>query len=360
MSLVDDIHEAVLRPELWPVALAAIARAMNVKDIAIGAFDTETERHESLNLPIDPGFEHSYASYWAPRNFLWQGTCTLPIGQLFSFETVMAREEFVRTEFFNEWWKPQGMVRSLGTNLLVEGSLSVVATVYRPASRPDFDTADTAKLRGLVPHLQRAMQLRSRLGQAEQEHADLRVALAALDKPALLVDRNARVLFANPHAERLIADQALRVSRRGCLTADAAAEAAQVQRVVFDALEHGGAGGRIPLRRSSGRPVTLLVSPLHASVSTFARRAALILVDDPDQVALRPPEIATLRAAYGLTNAEAKLALALAAGLKLRETADLLGITFSTARAHLAHVFQKVDVTTQSQLVRVMIKGGLG
>ena len=83
----------------------------------------------------------------------------------------------------------------------------------------------------------------------------------------------------------------------------------------------------------------------------------MVLIDDPDYPggALRPD---LLRGAYGLTMAEARLALAIVAGRKLRDVADELGITFATARTHLARIFHKAGVTSQVQLVRLLIKSG--
>src|SRR5690554_7658439 len=67
---------------------------------------------------------------------------------------------------------------------------------------------------------------------------------------------------------------------------------------------------------------------------------------------------------FDFTPAETTLALELANGLSLEETAEKLGITRNTARAHLRAIFAKTGIKRQAELVRVMLNSvvslGLG
>ncbi len=70
-----------------------------------------------------------------------------------------------------------------------------------------------------------------------------------------------------------------------------------------------------------------------------------------------PPllDAARLAAAYGLTRAEAGVALAVVEAGGLARAASRLGISRSTARTHLQHVFQKTGVHRQAELVRLLL-----
>ncbi len=358
-SLKDAIYETMVRPDAWTAALVGIAAYLDVKDLAISAYDLESRKDETISLPIDPDFAFSYATHWASRNFLWKASAKLPVGATFGFETFMPPASFARTELYGEWFGPQGMDRAMGVNLLAADPVSVTLVGYRPSSRAAFEPADTARLRRLFPHLQRAMQVRARLASAEGDVADFRATLAALDKPALLVDPHSRVLYANAPAEALFSGRLLMVSREGRLSAWSSDESNALHGLVFAAAQ-GAAGGKMVIRRPIGWPVTLLVSPLHRSQSVFAKSVSLILVDDPEPRVRAPPDVDLLAAAFHLTAAEAQLVVTLLQYGKLRAAAERLGITFATARTHLAHVFQKTQVSTQTELVRLLIKTGLG
>jgi DNA-binding CsgD family transcriptional regulator len=63
------------------------------------------------------------------------------------------------------------------------------------------------------------------------------------------------------------------------------------------------------------------------------------------------PDAAALRAAFGLTPAEARLAVQLAEGKGLNEAARTLGITRATASSQLRAVFAKTNTQRQAELV---------
>lgn len=361
LTLTDSIYDAVARPDAWGEVVAAIAKRLGAVNFAICAVNQQTGAYSVLSVPIDPDFTRSFETRWNVGNDLWNASGRLVVGSTFSFVSLFQGNAFQRTEFFNEWWRPQRMEVALGANLLFDAPVAAVAVAFRPASRPEFGAAEIGFLSELLPHLQRATQLRIRLASDDLRREDIRTILEALGKPALVVDRDCRILFANDHAERLIAEEVLAVSRGGSLSAWKTSETKSLRRLVFEAAGNGaiGPGGKIAVHRAAGRPVTLLIAPLHRSHSVFARPSSLILIDDPEQTDTARPQAGLLCAEYGLTNAEAKLALTLAGGKNLRSAADELGIAFNTARVHLAHVFQKTDVGSQSNLVRLLIRGGL-
>jgi DNA-binding CsgD family transcriptional regulator len=62
-----------------------------------------------------------------------------------------------------------------------------------------------------------------------------------------------------------------------------------------------------------------------------------------------------LRSHFGLTPAEAKLALHLVAGETLRAAAAKLSITYETARTELKNIFNKTGTCRQAELVIVIV-----
>ena len=68
---------------------------------------------------------------------------------------------------------------------------------------------------------------------------------------------------------------------------------------------------------------------------------------------------AAARQLFDLTDAEAKFSSALASGSSLTEAAEAQGVRISTARTHLARIFQKTHTRQQSQLVYLLRSAAL-
>jgi DNA-binding CsgD family transcriptional regulator len=83
-------------------------------------------------------------------------------------------------------------------------------------------------------------------------------------------------------------------------------------------------------------------------------RMALICATDLE-LDMRAPED-ELRALFGLTPAEARLAGAVFDGLTLPEAADRFGVSVNTVRFQLARVFDKTGAARQADLVKLMTR----
>lgn len=110
-------------------------------------------------------------------------------------------------------------------------------------------------------------------------------------------------------------------------------------------------------RPSGKRPYTLLV---RSGTRTAEEReingsaCALVFILDPE-LPVQTAE-SELRQLYGITSTEARLANLLMEGRTLDECCDLLKIRRSTGRTHLQHLFEKVGVQRQTELVSVLLK----
>jgi len=173
----------------------------------------------------------------------------------------------------------------------------------------------------------------------------------------VLLDGQKRVVFANQHAAELHArGDGVHICSSGIgllRTQDNARLQGLIAHVVCG---HEAAVRSMRALRSSGkRPYGFLVAPVlrrdRARV-TF-RPAVCIVIADPDSARALPVE--RLQEAFGLTEAEGRLAARLAAGDGLRSAAQSLGITYGTARARLAEIFQKTETRRQGELINLLL-----
>jgi DNA-binding CsgD family transcriptional regulator len=75
--------------------------------------------------------------------------------------------------------------------------------------------------------------------------------------------------------------------------------------------------------------------------------------EEPGQQ-LEPPT-RLLERVYGLTNAEADVALRVLRGDGLKPVCEELSLSMATVKTHLQHVFDKTDTHRQAELVRLLL-----
>ncbi len=249
----------------------------------------------------------------------------------------------------------------MGATLLAEGWVSTVVSVSRPYSEGAFDTAEARLFAAVIPHLQRAVQLRRRLAALDGPPTSSAEMLNRLPHAVLLADAGAGVIFANQAAARMLgAGDGLSLGRDG-LTAETTEDTRRLRQTIADcaapASELGGAGGRLRLLRRDQGPLTVLVIPHRTRVTWIdvLRPTAILFVTDAEQAAVVRSE--RLGQDFGLTPAEAVFAVEIAKGDGLQAAASRLGVSLTTVRTHLAHVFDKTGTRRQAELVRLILQG---
>jgi DNA-binding CsgD family transcriptional regulator len=172
-----------------------------------------------------------------------------------------------------------------------------------------------------------------------------------------VVDHEARVMFANEAANRLLGD-GLSTSQ-GLVQASSRAHQGAFTRLMRSALRPEPEPGHvepIALPRPSGRrPLLVQAIPVGSRQADWSMpdtAAALVIVIDPEQNYAGTAEKA-LRL-LGLTRSEARLAALIGNGHTRAEAADTLGISESTASDTVKQVYAKLDLSRQSELVRLV------
>jgi DNA-binding CsgD family transcriptional regulator len=177
----------------------------------------------------------------------------------------------------------------------------------------------------------------------------------------LLLDEYKRVVYANQPAEVLRSSgDGIRLSAEG-IVALRKQDHDRLQGLIVRVLSAVTSpsvcpGGVMRVPRPSGkRAYTVLVAPLSRRypILSMFRPAVCIVITDPDAQPPLPSQ--RVQAAFGLTEAEARLASLLASGAELRSAAAELNITYGTARARLAEIFQKTETRRQSELIKLLL-----
>lgn len=288
--------------------------------------DAQLAVYESAFAPMDP---------WAQAAAQGQRP-----NEAMDLALLVPVESFVRTAFYNDYIRAMGddTARCMGVMVRNDFGQGMIA-IQSGRSRQGFTAAQIAGMDHAAGHLRRLLAVRGKLAGVERRADAARRMLDALPQAALLVRADGRILEANRQAEMLLAEGRLLYRKAGGIGApqgDAALLAA-IAGACDPRLPTAGAaatGGGVP-------PV--LAMPVRDSGGA---RCALLLVDS----ARAPDGVARLKGLYGLTDAEAAVAVRLAAGKSIGDIAEARGVSVATVRSQLGVLRDKMGLSRQAEI----------
>lgn len=365
-DLIGLVYAALDEGVGWQPFLLRYSDVLGGASTALLGQDIASDRGRvAVSTRCDPAWLRRYEEYYCSVNVWFTARKTLVTeGSVLTSQMICPDAEVLRSEYYNDFLRPQDLFHGLRGTILKEGSWSCILTALRTRRVHPFDEVELATLKVLVPHLQRALQIQRRLDGLQAFRAAAGTAFDLLPLGVILMDGSGRPLLVNRAARAIIHENdGLTLSRDG-LCGATPGNTAELRRLVREAsltaAGHGlGAGGALSLPRPSlRRPLALLVGPLKAGDGEFvpAQDAAVIVfVSDPERMMEAPPDL--LRRLYGLTVAESRLAALLLEGLSVARAAEKLEVSPHTARTQLKSIFLKTETRRQSELIRVVIAG---
>jgi DNA-binding CsgD family transcriptional regulator len=359
--LVGQVYDAAVEPGRWPQVLEILSDFLEGAATKLTFQNVRTSRSEANSVRMPPEADVTYAQYYYKTNVFLQRIAKLRAGTLIPVWNLLPREVYQRSEFYNDFCRPNDMCHPIGVVLANEPDVRVVFTCGSARVAGEFEPEHLDRLRRIGPHLVRAASVSLRLSRSEIARNANAEALDRVTQGVLIVAADGEILFANRAAEALLAEADGIRTEKSALRASRSADVAQFQRLIATAAERSEtAGGVMALARPvPRRPLSVLVAPLMIESTWFVtgRPAAIVFVADPDSA----PQTAQdqLSNLYRLTPAEAAVAMVIARGEGLQVVADELEISLSTARTHLQHVFEKTETRRQAELVRLIAASGL-
>jgi DNA-binding CsgD family transcriptional regulator/PAS domain-containing protein len=360
LATIEAVHAAGLRPELWPQALAGIARAVGGIAATLETFDRPsgqiTEFH-SYGLPT--GNDVAYFDEYAMRNpripFLINGRP----GDIVFDSMVLDERAMEHDDFYAGFLAPTGYRYYVGGTLEVGQRESSLFSVQRTRKQGHVDCKEIALMRLLLPHMQQAFDTMRRLRTASTAQRALEGTLDWLTDGAALVRADGTVLYAN-QALQAIARQGdgvcIRRKRLDFLAADAAARypegLAAATRNWSTKRPADGVSDFTAARLSGATPFLVAIRPLpRASRHRIEAPAdAVVFVRDPLQKQKTSIEI--LREAFHFTPAEVALARALQDGTSVAGYAQHSALSLNTVYTHLRRIREKTGSRRMADLLR--------
>jgi DNA-binding CsgD family transcriptional regulator len=356
-GLVDHIYEAAARPELWRGMLADLSDALGAAGAFLGVPGSGLKAicSESMDGILDAGLHSGWLSARNARvprelNAFRQGQAIVTEQMIFS------PWELDHLPFNAEFATPNNC-RSFATMTLAgEGPSSLRLGVQRFIGSEPFSASEIETMRSLLPHMRRAGDLTIRLAAAPAEK--LIDALPTFHCGAILLDWRGRVLRMNAKAEATMG-HGIGV-RAGMLTAAARDCDRALQKLIGSVITRGPLYqaepiGAVTIGRPGARPFVVHGAPLARSAQDLFQqaRAVLMIIDPETQLS---PQESVLRQAFGLTRAEASVAVALSSGRGVDEIARMRGVSIGTLRNQLKIILAKTDTRRQAGLVALLLR----
>jgi DNA-binding CsgD family transcriptional regulator len=352
---LDACYDAVVAPETWATALHSLARSLD----AVGCMFRRLDTGGILELPMSPGLSDYMAEFmrdgWWQTDFRAARAWHLVAAgkSVLVDHDIVGEHERRRMPFLNEFSRTHDLPWWACVGFAVDGHTWFLP-LLRDTRRGPFDHNDAARLSRLIPHFRRMVSMAEKFAGSGVQSSF--VTLEHVGTPAMLLDRQGIVKLLNPSAEALLGHDLKLVQRR--LTATHQASDRNLQGLIAALREPGvsrtaSAVGSVRIERSGKRPLLVEAMPIAGLVAdVFNSLRAILLFADLEARPVLPDE--ALRAAFGLTAAEAKLASRLARAESLEDAAAALAIGKETARSQLKAVFAKTDTSRQSELVALL------
>ncbi|UKK86020.1 hypothetical protein L7H23_07930 [Sphingopyxis sp. BSN-002] len=357
-ELIGEIYESVLHPERWNETLTRITGALCPL-----RWESAFILWESNNPPrarfvaasgLAAGLQEIYTGVYAGMNTWSRRFSRYANGSVVDSYDIVTRDEFYETEFFRNFLKPYGIDRLVGVLLDRRGGERLGLMLPGPGDR------DTEKLkrglRVLAPHIQRALRISDRLASLELAAGAARAAADAAPFAIFSLDDQLGILAANGRSARYEEAGFIRFAGNRLTFTHPASQKKLLDLVrgpattslAFQAVNDAGGecpvlAARLPRQTAQRMGGIELGASLIVTMGSAVGETPVVQIDHVAQW-------------FGLTPAEARLAVALARGQTLQDYAALRAVSLNAARFLLKGIFRKTGTTSQAQLLATLAR----
>jgi DNA-binding CsgD family transcriptional regulator/PAS domain-containing protein len=351
------LYAAPLKTELWQEALTEICALLDVHKAVL--LDHRT--HLTLSYKgecLREGGRLYAEHFWAQDEWTKRFQSRRIPTRVVTGEEVWTERELRSSSFYNEFLIKMDICQVAAVMTRGDGEFETFG-FYRGPTEPPFENRHLDLLKMLTPHVEIALNTRRRLRELQSRVDALDETLERIQGAIVVLNHRARVLFANPAAQRILNKNDGLIVSNGSLACSDSTRSSELQALIRWA--SAGAEGRIHSRgravavpRRTGHPLQILAVPLvKRHIEGPSNACVLLSVSDPDARLMLPAE--HLRDFFGLTRAESILCTRLLKGCSLKEAAEELGVGKETVRTQLKAVLLKTGCKNQPDLIRRLL-----
>ncbi|MGJ0532385.1 MAG: helix-turn-helix transcriptional regulator [Methylocystis sp.] len=310
----------------------------------------------ALSAGLEPNAARAYGDYYCRLNPWMQGASTRPLGRAVRADSMLPRQELMKTEFYSDFLRPLDVVSGVGVTISRDLRRNLMLSILSADADEDVFEEATRCVQALVPHLNRVL---------EWYRGDQMGAAALLNGKGLCEHLRAGMIGIGAHRKiQGVNDIATEILKRTPeLSIDCTGRLHCVLPAVIDCIDVMLSSWTRELpalsptsfllpREKHTLPLRVTVlSPPSDRETAFFRGPECVLVLE-EAIADMSAAIQEFSALHQLTEAEAHNVAGLAEGQSLNDIADLSGKSVETVRKQIKHVFAKTGMSRQVDLVR--------
>ncbi|WP_218823241.1 response regulator transcription factor [Inquilinus limosus] len=169
--LVGQIYDAALGSEAWVTVVTGMRDLLDAESGALFPAGYGVPSDTAIHVGCDPAFIAPYNDYYCRISPLVPVVPHLPAGSVFANHMVVAEQDYVRSEYYNDHIRPQGKYTNLSWFDAPVGGRRGYFCLWRQRWQPAWEPAALRVLGTVGPHLGRALEIQRRLAASAPGHA---------------------------------------------------------------------------------------------------------------------------------------------------------------------------------------------
>ena len=356
----------MLNDALWPKASRLIDEACGAKGNIM--FFGRVDPSDSVEFYFAksyyrgekrPEVIHDYLMHYHATDEHIPRMRNLPDGKIVPVAELFTEEERKSSRCYNEIYSWYQVQKALEVRLDGPDDSHIVWALADPVDSIAWSSPRVEMISRLLPQLRQYARVHSALVEANAPGDAAMKLLESTRVGIIQMDRRGMIVEMNEQAGKLVRSCNGLSCRADSLVAVQPKDQSRLDTLLARALPRytdQAMSGSMVIRRSSLFPMLVLhVLPVSSRDEHYrARRiAALILVIDPmDRARI---DSSLMQEILGLTPKEARIAVMLAEGRTLRQIAAITGRRYSTLRTQLNHIYTKLGLSRQVELVQTLL-----
>lgn len=365
--ILNCIYDAALDPTEWENVLSLLSQFLNAEQSYMRILNTpKNDVKLTYYHNKDPSWGQAYKDYYIHKDPWLNKILSADKSIISCTHHYLSDKEYESLEFHQDFVAPQNNHYGLGGKINIDNATTGFISFNRDRSKQGFENKHLENLKILAPHIKRSLLINKRIHYCEIKSNILKDSLDQINGPLLLVDKHGKIAYLSSLAEQLLTKNIGISVKKQCIFISSYDDNLKLQKLIHQATNINGSlsrQGGILKCNNPGTHTTLsiFVTPVGAgnlTAETPYDNMALLLLHTNNQETTVSTEL--LRNLYNLTPAEAKLSLYLYQGYSLDEIAGMASRSKNTLRSQLRSIFNKMGISKQSELIRIISSGPAG